>query len=298
MSQPIKVKIMNEKEPIKIKATSNFPTVYVGGETDHSKLKNLDYAHSGHTGFVKSEDGKGLSTNDFTNQDKEKLDSLENYILPVASVETLGGVKIGENLNIDENGVLSASGGDKIYYYKMTENYNKHDTTEATLAMFNEIAEKWRNGEKPLLLVQGYNTFEQYSWYAISAPLHGSWASNYLVFKFPSVYSLQQSGYDMWGDLEISCTANNTTDGIITAVDTSQKRQFYTTRYGVTSSRNTNQVLATDNTSSYTPTGDYNPSTKLYTDKTHYENMTGYDATKTQTLKNINGVLTWQTDGE
>lgn len=52
-------------------------------------------------------------------------------------------------------------------------------------------------------------------------------------------------------------------------------------------------VLAKDNASEYTPTGDYNPSTKLYTDKTHYEKMTGYDATKTQVLKNINGTLTW-----
>lgn len=51
--------------------------------------------------------------------------------------------------------------------------------------------------------------------------------------------------------------------------------------------------LNRNNTTSYTPTGDYNPSTKLYTDKTHYENMTGYDATKTQVLKNINGTLTW-----
>lgn len=52
-------------------------------------------------------------------------------------------------------------------------------------------------------------------------------------------------------------------------------------------------LLATNNSAKYTPKGDYNPSTKLYTDKTHYENMTGYDATKTQVLKNINGTLTW-----
>lgn len=44
---------------------------------------------------------------------------------------------------------------------------------------------------------------------------------------------------------------------------------------------------------SYTPSENYNPSTKLYTDKTHYEKMAGYDATKTQVLKNINGTLTW-----
>lgn len=52
-------------------------------------------------------------------------------------------------------------------------------------------------------------------------------------------------------------------------------------------------ALSKENTRSFTPTGDYNPSTKLYTDKTHYENMIGYDATKTQVLKNVNGTLTW-----
>ena len=31
------------------------------------------------SGYVKKEDGKGLSTNDYTDEDKEKLDSLENY---------------------------------------------------------------------------------------------------------------------------------------------------------------------------------------------------------------------------
>jgi hypothetical protein len=51
--------------------------------------------------------------------------------------------------------------------------------------------------------------------------------------------------------------------------------------------------LTKTNTDAYTPSSDYNPSTKLYTDKTHYERMSGYDASKTQVLKNINGTLTW-----
>lgn len=484
MSQPIKVKIMNEKEPIKIKAASKFPTVNVGGETDHSKLKNLDYAHSGHTGFASSEDiptkvsqlenDKGYIDNSVSNLVNYELKgktgtnldvSIDNttYVMTIDLKNTAGDVistgsvdlplesmvisasyddstkeivltlqsgeevkfsvadlvsglvsqstfdtkmneisqefnhkfdmpyyyeyngdtdfedtsettlamfneikelmeagqkpciivkkgatgansyityhfivpqfgsldttyimlkgspvrKDGNTFNLvslncekdpetnqikrvyekkTDGSIEIGSGDNKIYYYKMTENYNKHDTTEATLAMFNEIAEKWRNGEKPLLLVQGYNAFEQYSFYAISAPLHGSWASNYLVFKFPSVYATQQGGQDYWGDLEISCTANNTTDGIITAVDTSQKRQFYTTSYGNNSSRNTNQVLTTDNTYEYTPTGDYNPATKKYVDDavasagggggvfkvTLTANQTaGYDANKT-----------------
>ena len=33
------------------------------------------------------------------------------YVLPIASADTLGGVKIGENLSIDANGILSALGG-------------------------------------------------------------------------------------------------------------------------------------------------------------------------------------------
>lgn len=33
------------------------------------------------------------------------------YVLPVANAETLGGVKVGSNLSIDENGVLSAMAG-------------------------------------------------------------------------------------------------------------------------------------------------------------------------------------------
>lgn len=33
-----------------------------------------------------------------------------SYTLPVASADTLGGIKIGENLTIDENGVVSATG--------------------------------------------------------------------------------------------------------------------------------------------------------------------------------------------
>lgn len=50
--------------------------------------------------------------------------------------------------------------------------------------------------------------------------------------------------------------------------------------------------LNRNNTTSYTPTGDYNPATKKYVDDSP-TTYTGYDATKTQVLKNINGTLTW-----
>ena len=53
--------------------------------TDHSKLSNLDYDNSGHTGFASQASltnyvlkvtGKALSTNDFNNTYKTKLDSI------------------------------------------------------------------------------------------------------------------------------------------------------------------------------------------------------------------------------
>lgn len=56
-------------------------------------------------------DGKGLSTEDFTTSLKNKLDSLENYALPVATDELLGGIKIGDGLSIDATGVVSVTGG-------------------------------------------------------------------------------------------------------------------------------------------------------------------------------------------
>lgn len=55
---------------------------------------------------VDKEHGKGLSSNDFTDALKLKLTGLQNYTLPTASADTLGGVKIGANITIT-NGVIS-----------------------------------------------------------------------------------------------------------------------------------------------------------------------------------------------
>jgi len=42
--------------------------------------------------------------------DKNKLDGLTNYVLPLASSSTLGGVKVGTSLTIDASGVLNTTG--------------------------------------------------------------------------------------------------------------------------------------------------------------------------------------------
>lgn len=62
-------------------------------------------------GKVDKVEGKGLSEKDFTTAYEQKLNSLENYTLPIASAETLGGIKVGAGLTISEQGTLSATGG-------------------------------------------------------------------------------------------------------------------------------------------------------------------------------------------
>lgn len=51
----------------------------------------------------------GTSNKAYTAAEKTKLAGLSSYTLPIASASTLGGVKVGSNLAIDANGVLSAS---------------------------------------------------------------------------------------------------------------------------------------------------------------------------------------------
>lgn len=83
--------------------------------------------------FVAKETGKGLSTNDFTNELKTKLDGIENnankYTLPTASADTLGGVKVGAGLKIND-GVLSATGGGTADSVDWSNVQNKPNTLE------------------------------------------------------------------------------------------------------------------------------------------------------------------------
>lgn len=65
--------------------------------------------------FVAKESGKGLSENNYTTAEKEKLagiaEKANNYQLPIASGSMLGGVKVGTGLTVSGEGVLSATGG-------------------------------------------------------------------------------------------------------------------------------------------------------------------------------------------
>ena len=65
--------------------------------------------------FVAKEEGKGLSSNDYTTTEKNKLagiaEGANNYTLPAAAAGSLGGVKVGAGLAVTGDGTLSATGG-------------------------------------------------------------------------------------------------------------------------------------------------------------------------------------------
>lgn len=81
-----------------------------------------------------------------------------SYTLPIASSTTLGGVKIGANLSIDSNGVLSAinnSNGANITISNTLDNYNGATLSDKMVAMFNDINTNHKNTPMLITLPSG-----------------------------------------------------------------------------------------------------------------------------------------------
>lgn len=95
---------------------------------------------------VSKVEGKGLSTNDYTEEEKAKLAGLNNYTLPVASTNTLGGVKAGENVNIGADGTLNVTGGGEISNAENT-NIQVFKVWVGTQAQYDAITTKDTNTE-------------------------------------------------------------------------------------------------------------------------------------------------------
>ena len=74
-------------------------------ETLNSNITQLQ------TQKVDKVEGKGLSTNDYTTPEKNKLAAIEaeanKYVLPAATASALGGVKIGSNITLVDGGTIS-----------------------------------------------------------------------------------------------------------------------------------------------------------------------------------------------
>ena len=292
-----KLKMVEKPELLNLKTNVEFPPVYV--QTDHSKLENLDYKNSGHIGFASSNDlekkvdkieGKGLSTNDYTNDEKNKLAELENYTLPIASNAKLGGIKIGENLTITEDGILSAKGGGGgASIYKMF----KYNNPEKALVL-NDL----KCGD--ILVSNGTTAY--ITFLNNNETIIFNTEGTFLVSRVELI-----DGYAKYiklfciGGISYAQNFNRVQEITIrdeqTRIIVDGARKYYDMYTMVKQDKNSNisgvLTFTTLPKSSVNPTDNNHFTRKGYVDSlpTTYA---GYDATKTQVLKNINGVLTWQ----
>lgn len=87
-------------------------------------------------------DGFGLSSNDYTSQEKTKLAGLSNYTLPTASDIVKGGIKVGTGLTMNGE-VLSATGGGMADSVEWDNVLSKPEfATVATSGAYNDLSGK------------------------------------------------------------------------------------------------------------------------------------------------------------
>ena len=86
---------------------------------DLAPYAKTDYVNSQLSTKVDKESGKGLSTNDFTTVEKNKLASISeganNYSLPLATPNVRGGVKVGYNTNSSNRNYAVQLSNEQMY---------------------------------------------------------------------------------------------------------------------------------------------------------------------------------------
>lgn len=89
------------------------------GETSTVQVE-LTNIYASLTGKIDKAEGKQLSTEDFTTEEKLKLaniaDGANNYVLPLASTTEVGGIKVDGSSIVVENGVAKAKASDAADY--------------------------------------------------------------------------------------------------------------------------------------------------------------------------------------
>lgn len=197
------------------------------------------------------------------------------YTLPIASSTTLGGIKVGNNLTITEDGVLNASGGGggtggADYYFEYENNYGYNDTTASTLELFNNIYQDVKNNKNPIIKVlKKGGTSLGNNYYLVIAHIIGS----QMILKGSPVYTSARAGYIYWTQLMLTADISN--DNITKVSESinysSNRGLFIMENYGAkdfsTYKNNGSYALAVDNIIEYTPTADYHPATKKYVDE-------------------------------
>lgn len=112
---------------------------------------------------VEKVEGKQLSTEDYTTEEKTKLASIaegaNNYVLPEASTTTLGGIKVDGSTIVVENGVAKAKTADSADYTARAEIEALKSETEVKVSelqtSINDIAPSIDNVETSVNKLEG-----------------------------------------------------------------------------------------------------------------------------------------------
>jgi len=136
-----------------------------------------DHVHPSDTGKVDKVEGKGLSTNDYTAAEKEKLggidDNANNYTLPDATGTVKGGVIVGTNIDVSggkisvKNGTASQKGVVQLSAAVDDESTTKAATPSAVKQAYDLANSK----QAPATSLAGYGITDAYTKEQVDAKL-------------------------------------------------------------------------------------------------------------------------------
>lgn len=192
------------------------------------------------------------NTNAITGLDT-RISNIENnpYTLPIASDTTLGGIKVGSNLSINSEGVLSANSSESELdknTYILT--FNSTELKNVLLEIRTKVHD---NNEKVLVYI---DTGESGQDNLIPSVVY---AGNQDISVSTSRILSNNSEWEKLNTLE-TLSLYTTTDYATAVTKTNHSVVVPTT----------SNVLTLDNTTEYTPTADYQPATKKYVDNKTY----------------------------
>ena len=207
-----------------------------------------------------------------------------NFIseIPVASTSTLGGIKVGDNLEITADGILNALGGGNTEVKVLSGTYEEpiklYEIIEQGKYLINGYAKKTKAyspdsyGENShiLIVLNVNNTIFQYIVGIFNFQLRLWYRIGLNTIFIERTLSSNTDTFEPYND------------GII--YDGKQIGAYYGNKY---------QLTTTDKTSLVNAINEINAKISSGTLATNLAEVQGYDATKTQVLKNINGQFTW-----
>lgn len=151
-------------------------TAATGTETAYARG---DHVHPSDSTKVDKVTGKGLSTNDYTTTEKNKLagidDNANNYTLPAATSTALGGVKTGSNIN-NSSGTISVNDGTTSAkgVVQLTDTIGSDSTKAATPTAVKAVQDEVKTKADKSTTLSGYGITDAYTKTEVDGKLSGA----------------------------------------------------------------------------------------------------------------------------